>query len=378
MPLRDHFSRFAAIAAFFCGILILASSPAECAAQAGVPAAPAQSGAAAPPAPATDDRRVTIDIAVTDKSGHPIGGLGAGDFTVLDNDQPQKLLAFQAVDAQGPSAAPVHAVIVVDSINSGVTVVAREREQLGEFLKENGGELAYPTAFAFITDGGLKVQQGSSRDGNAIFAHLTGTDSELRIIGRSQGFYGAADRLERSLGQLSQLAALEAKQPGRKLVLFISPGWPMLSMAAIEADLKQRTWTFNSIVQLTNGLRQARVTLYTLDPFNLGRHNPFFYQSYLKGVTKISQAEYPDLSLQVLSEHTGGQVIVNGNDIKGEIDTALRDATTYYSLSFAAATGGEGVQYHALRVKVDKPGLTVRTTAGYYLNAATQPQTDPH
>ena len=187
---------------------------------------------------------------------------------------------------------------------------------------------------AVITDTGLKVQQGSSRDGNAMFANLNGTESELRIIGRSQGFYGAADGFERSLGQLSQLAAIEAKQPGRKLVLFISPGWPMLSWAGLDADLKERAWIFNSIVQLTNGLREARVTLYALDPFNLGRSNPFFYQNYLKGITKVSQAEYPDLSLQVLSEHTGGLVIVNGFDIKGEIDTALRDATGYYTLSF--------------------------------------------
>jgi hypothetical protein len=48
----------------------------------------------------------------------------------------------------------------------------------------------------------------------------------------------------------------------------------------------------------------------------------------------------------------------------------LRDATSYYSLSFEAAPAGEGTQYHALRVKVDKPGLSVRTTAGYYVQAS--------
>ncbi|MGB6689442.1 MAG: VWA domain-containing protein [Terracidiphilus sp.] len=377
MPLPKSFDRFAAAATLLYGALILASVPGNCAAQASVPAAPAQPGPQANTAPTASDHLISIDVDVTDKSGHPIGGLSVADFTVLDNDQPQKLLTFRAVEAHSAPADPLQAIIVVDGINSGFNSVAREREQLGEFLKQNGGELAYPTSIAIITDDGLKVQKGSSRDGNAMFATLNGTDSELRVIGRSQGFYGAADRLERSLGQLGQLAAFEAKQPGRKLVLFISPGWPMLATAGIEADTKQRTWTFNSIVELSNGLREARIALYTLDPFNLGRHNPFYYQNYLKGVTKISQAEYPYLSLQVLSEHSGGQVIVNGNDIEGEINTALRDATAYYTLSFEAAPAGEGTQYHALRVKVDKPGLTVRTTAGYYVSAAAHTVTDP-
>lgn len=351
-------------------LLLFALAVIQAPAQATAPAAPPP---AAAPAPAYGT--ISIDVEVTDKSGKPIRGLDASDFTLLDNNQPVKLLDFHAIEAQGATANQVHVVIAIDTINTGVTVVAREREQLGEFLKQSGGELANPTSVAILSQRGIKVQQGATQDGKTILDQLDKTNSELRIEGRNTGFYGAADRLTQSLGQLSQLAAFEATRPGRKLVLFISAGWPLLAGAGVEEDLKQRTWVYNTIVDITNGLREAHVTLYTLDPFELGRTNPFYYQSYLKPVTKPGQAEYPDLGLQVFSEHTGGLVQLTGNDIKGEINRALEDASAYYSLTFAPAPPSQNTEYHALRVQLDKPGLVVRTTAGYYVKGISTAET---
>jgi VWFA-related protein len=354
---------FAALTVAF---LLFAPGAAQLCGQGTVPAAPSGPAASA----ATPSGRISIDVVVTDKTGKPISGLEPGEFTLLDNGQPVKALEVHPVQAQGPTASQAHVVIVVDAINTGVNVVAREREQLGEFLKENGGELENPTSIAVLSERGLKVENGSTQDGKNLLASLDKTDSELRVEGRNTGFYGASDRLEQSLGQLSQLAAFEGSQPGRKLLLFISPGWALFARASDYEDLKQRAWVFNSVVQLTNGLREARVTLYTIGPFELGRSNPFYYQSYLKPITKPSQGEYPYLALQVLSEHTGGRVFVNGNDIRGEIDQAVRDAAAWYTLTFDAAPPGPNTEYHALRVQLDKAGLMVRTTAGYYVKGA--------
>jgi VWFA-related protein len=307
--------------------------------------------------------RITINVVVSDKLGHPVAGLEEGDFTLLDNKQPQKLVRFRAVENK---ASPVHVIIVVDMINTGFDVVARERQELEQFLKEDGGELANPTSIGVFADSGLKIGTGSTRDGNALLAAFNKTQSELRIIGRDTGFYGAADMLQMSLSQLSQLAAYEATQPGRKLILVISPGWPLLPRAGDEADLKQRTWVFNSIVQFTNGLREANIGLYCLDPFDLGRTNPFYYQGYLKGVPTAKNAEYADLALQVLAEHSGGQVIIDGRDISGALNTAVRDASASYELTFEAAPGDRPNEYHALQVQVDTPNVKVHTSAGYY------------
>jgi VWFA-related protein len=355
VPFVARFALFALIAG--CGAALIGYSQTA-------PSTP--DSAQGQPNPNANPQSITIDVLVTDKSGENIRGLAAGDFTVLDNKQPIKLTGFRALDTKASPPDPVQIVIVVDMINTGFTAVARERVELEQFLKQDGGRLAHPTSIAILAESGIKVEQGSTSDGNALLAVLNKQGSELRTVGRNTGFYGAAERLEMSLNQLGQLAGFEAKQPGRKMILFISPGWPMLTRSGDESDLKQRTWVFNTLVRLSNGLRDGHITLYTLDPFDLGRTDPFYYQAFLKPVAAIKNAEYPNLSLQVLSEHSGGKVLIQGRDITGELNEAVRDANASYELTFAAAPGDRPDEYHALQVLVDKPGAVVRTSAGYY------------
>ncbi len=338
---------------------------------------PATSATTPADQPATSGR-ISINVVVADKQGHPVQGLTATDFTLLDNKQPQKLLGFRSIDHETLRKDPVHVVIVVDMINTGFDTVARERQDLERFLKEDGGELANPTSLAIFADSGLKLAKGSSQDGNALLAAFNKSQSELRVIGRGTGFYGATDMLGMSLTQLRDLAGYEASQPGRKMILVISPGWPLLAWAGDQSDLKQRNWVFNSIVQFTNGLREANIQLYCLDPFDLGRRNPFYYQGYLKGVAAVKDATYPNLALQVLAEHSGGQVIINGRDISGELKAAVRDASASYELTFAAAPGDRPNEYHALQVQVDKPDVKIRTNSGYYARTSAQLQMNAH
>ncbi len=319
-----------------------------------------------PGAPPADSNRISIDVVVSDKLGHPVRGLKAGDFTLLDNKAPQKLLSFRALDAETAHADPTSVVVVLDMINGNFSTVARERQDLSRFLKQDGGELANPTTVAIFADRGVKMQQGFTRDGNALDAALSKEQSGLRTVNNSSGFYGAVERLELSLGQLSQLVAYESTLPGRKLILVIGPGWNLFSFAGDQSDMKQRTGVFNSVVQLTNGLREGHIALYCLDPFDLGRTDPFYYQGFLKGVAAPKDAQYPDLALQVLAEHSGGSVIINGRDILGELNTAVRDAAASYELTFESAPSDRPDEYHALEVKVDQPNVTVHTTTSYY------------
>jgi VWFA-related protein len=327
----------------------------------------------APPAPAAavppvDPHRISIDVEVTDKLGHNIGGLKPEDFTLLNNKQPTKILDFREIDARNSTDDPVHVIIVIDMINTGFEAVAREREQLGEFLRQDGGRLAHLTTLAMLSERGIKMQQAPSLDGKALLDSLEGSNSELRMVGRSAGFWGAADRLNWSLNQLTQLITYEANQPGRKVAFFISPGWPMFARAGEEATDKERKWAFSAIVGLTNGLREAHMTLYSLDPFQLGRTDPFYYQNFLKPPVNQDKAEFGDLGLQVLAAHSGGLVEVTGMDILGELNTAMRDANACYRLTFEAPPADRRNEYHELRLQVDKPGALVRTTAGYYAN----------
>jgi VWFA-related protein len=306
-----------------------------------------------------------ISVTVTDKKGQPIRGLQASDFTIEDNSQPKQVLAFRATTPEVLRKQPVHVIVAIDAINSGFDLVARERDELGRFLKQDGGELANPTTLAILSDTGLKVDQKPTQDGNALYASLIKTGASLRIVDRTS-LGGAGDRYSMSTGQLTELATWAAALPGRKVILFISPGWPLLAGMETQASAAQKAWLFNSIIKFTNGLRETQITLYSIDPFDQTRSAPYYYQSFLKGVPNIDDAEFANLSLQVLTEHSGGSVVVSKKDIISELETAIRNAENGYELIFEGSTGDRPNEYHELRVRVDQPGAVVRTTAGYY------------
>jgi VWFA-related protein len=354
----------AAIALLALGAGSFEQARAQAPAQATVPATPG-----IPMAAADDSHTISLDVQVNDKLGHHVAGLTQGDFTLLDNKQPAKILSVHEVDTRTAATDPIRVVIVIDTINTSFDVIAREREQLGEYLKQDGGKLAHPTSLVIFTEKGIQLEKASIRDGNALAAALNGANSELRIEGRGAGFWGASDMVQWSLQQLTELVSYEATQPGRKLVFFLSPGWPLLPYAGIEETEKQRQWTFHAVVGLTNALRQTQTTLYSLTPYTLGRSDPFYYKGYLKPVSNADHAEYPDLALQVLATHSGGLVQTTGMDVLGEINTAERDANSYYTVTFETAPGDRQNEYHALDLRTDKPDAAVRTSSGYYANA---------
>jgi VWFA-related protein len=341
-----------------CLALLLTAAGAQCKAQASAPA---------PPAAPADPHSITIDARVTDKLGHHLPGLQAGDFTLLDNKQPVKILDFHEIDGRSESE-PVRVLIVIDAINTDFTMVAQERDQLDEFLKQDGGHLAHPTTLAVLTEKGISIEKTFTTDGSGLSATLAKFQNALRTVQRSVGCLGATEKLQWSLSDMGQLATYESSLPGRKLVIFISPGWPILPWAGSQETEKQRKWVFSAIEGFSNQLREGGVTLYAIDPYILGRTNPFYYQNYLKGVAKTNDAEYGNLSLQVLAAHSGGLVQDSGSDIKGGINNAIRDANECYSISFEPPPIDKPNEYHDLRLQVDKPGTIVRTTAGYYSN----------
>ena len=314
------------------------------------------------------NRHISLDVTATDSSGNTISGLQQQDFTVLDNDQPQKLSSFEAL--QGAKAdPPVEVILLIDLVNTGFQRVAYERQELDKFLRQNHGQLAYPTTLVVFSDTGTEIQPQPSRDGNKMADMLASSNSSLRIIGRSAGFYGAEERLDKSFATLDRLISYEGGKPGRKMLIWISPGWPMLSGPNVEYGPKQQQAFYNWIAGFSNSLRTARTTLYAVDPLGAGDGSllhTFYYQSFLRGVKKPSQAGSGNLALQVLATQSGGRVFNSSNDLLSEINSCVADASAFYVMSFDSAPADRANEYHALTVKIDKPGVKARTNAAYY------------
>jgi hypothetical protein len=90
------------------------------------------------------------------------------------------------------------------------------------------------------------------------------------------------------------------------------------------------------------------------------------YGSYLKGVKTADGAYPPNLDLKVLAVQSGGRVLGPGDNITEQIDRCIEDAQAYYRLSFDPPPADGPNEYHDLKVQIDKPKLTARTSTGYY------------
>jgi len=349
--------------------LLMAGSTAEGFAQQGALPAPVPPPAERPAALTPGaDRRITLDVVVTDHSGKPVPGLQQQDFTVLDNKQPRTISSFSAAaGASSSDDSSQQAVLLVDAINTPFNAVAFQREQLDRFLRHGGGELPLPMSMSVLTDTS-ESQPVATRDGNTLAGSLNSTQSGLRAITRAQGFYGGAERLQISLRALDRLAAHEAAQPGRKLVIWLGPGWPLLTGPGVQLGPRDQEWLFGNLVRLSTALREARVTIYNVDQPGMTEplSQTFYYENFLKGVGSAKKVQNGNLALQVLAVQSGGRVLNTSNDIGNSIATCLADAKVFYTLSFDAPVGNFPNEYHSLQVKVGKPGLTARTRTGYY------------
>jgi len=324
-------------------------------------AIPAQQAAPSSP-PAAG--RIYLDVVVTPKSGAPVRGLQQQDFTILDNKAPQTITSFAALG--GPQA-PIEVVVLIDAINADVTTLSFVRTQVDKFFKADGGQLAYPTSLAILQNGEVSMGESPTKDGNVLSAALAQTDLGLRTIHKDTGVYNDADRVHLSLIAAQKLVVKEAARPGRKIILWVSPGWPLLSSPNLNYDEKQTQQLFGQTVVMSTLLRRAGVTLYSINPAGAseGAHQ-LDYEQYLKGATKPSQAVPGYLALQVMSIQSGGMALTGGNDIAGDLERCLTDLSAYYELSFDPPPGDRRDEFHTLQVKVSQPGVTARTRTGYY------------
>lgn len=315
---------------------------------------------------ASGDGLVRLNVVVTPGGkAAPVPELSQSSFTVLDNGVPQPIRSFRAVTGQ---TQPVKVLIVIDAVNVEYERIAYERQQLDKFLHANDGRLPQPTALAIFTDTGTQIQPAFTTDGNAISQELARQVIGLRDLRRSAGFYGAEERLQLSLKTTDELLARAATEPGRKIILWLSPGWPLLSGPNIQLTGKESQEIFREVVGFSNELRKANVTMYAVDPLGAGEGpgRTFYFEQFLKGVRKPSQTDPGDLGVQVLSVQSGGVFLSGNNDIGAMLDQCYADTKAFYEITYQQPPAEAPDQYHSVQVKMAEPRMTARTLQGYY------------
>jgi VWFA-related protein len=201
---------------------------------------------------------------------------------------------------------------------------------------------------------------------------LNTSSGTVRSRATAAGDFGLAEQFTSSIQTLKGIAENEARKPGRKLLIWLGNGWPLLNERQFLRTNEGEQRHFQDIVEVSQKLREARIAVYGIYSLNSAA-DQFLYEAFLKPVRGFHKAEAGNLSMQVLARQTGGRVIDPSNDMAGQIDNCIADIGTYYTLTFAAVPAAQANEFHDLKVQVAQPDLTVRTTNGYYI----QPQQSP-
>lgn len=324
-----------------------------------------------PPRPKSqviEEGKIKLDVLVADSAGKPALGLEAWDFKILDNNRPRKVLSFRAYDgATVMPDPPVEVLLVIDTVNLPFSEVAATRQQINQFLQQNGGHLKQPVRLLLLSDAGMRVQPRSSVDGNALVSVVNQIKGSVKVINSAMGGEGLLERFQLCARQMAAIAENEARMPGRKLLIWVGPGWPILNRQELGSySEKDQQRFFDTIVELTNRLRQARIVVNSVAPANGASTFPYLYQAYLKPVKSLQDAASGNLALKVLATQTGGLILGPDNDLVAQLNRCIDNANAFYRVSFDPPAGEHPYEYHELKVTVDKPGLAVRTSTGYY------------
>jgi VWFA-related protein len=313
--------------------------------------------------------QIKLDVVVDTKSGDPVSSsLRQQDFTILDNKSPRPITSFKVVT---PAQEPVSVILLIDAVNTPYELIASTRNAMESSLKKNGGVLTNPTAIAVLTDNGLQLPSKFSANGVELSDDLEHREIGLRQITHSTQ-WNNADRFTISIKALHQITAIVSRLSGRKIILWISPGFPLASGPEFSSlSQKAEQEIFGDVTYFSGELRQNNITLYNINPVGTSESMlaANYYKNFVKGVTRYDDAQLADLSIQVLSAQTGGLDLVSNNDVAGMIQKCIADADSWYEISFDPPPADKPNEYHRIEVKLAQPGLVARTRNGYYSNS---------
>ena len=363
---------------------------------------------------------VQIDAVVTDSKGRHITDLTADDFELLQDGKPQKIAGFNYVMLTNPSQAAVKPVVaikgrnappvlpnaqsklslgnvkrtvafVIDDLGLSFESVAYTRIALKKFIEQQmqPGDLV-----AIVrTSKGMGALQGFSSDKRVL---LTSVDrlrwnfmsrvgiSSFAPIGVDADT--AADQLRNevftvgTLGALSNVVQGLREVPGRKSVIVVSENIHVFSRDGSNTRAKE------AIERLTDLANRSAVVIYTLDPRGLPTHSITASDNVsgkepheIAAIPAQRAQEYFESQdgLDYIAKQTGGQFIRDTNDLAGGIKQVMDDSIGYYLVGYIPAEETFNKNYHKIKLRVKKPGYSVRYRNGFFGVPDTAPPPPP-
>ena len=362
---------------------------------------------------------VRIDVEVTDRSGKPIKGLTANQFTITDEGKSQAITSFSyadieaietattdvskpivvAVDNDGPNSPSADAisdalrdrrliVLFFDLTSMQTDDLIRAHDAADKFVKQQMTKADVVAVIVFSTR--INVLANFTNDRavlNKAIAQLTPDNSanlaSPLYAAAANGEYdvqeytGAAytpDETEFNVFNTDQkLAAVEGLAdvlggiPGRKALVEFTGG-------ITQTGEENRT----QLRAATDAANRADVSIYSIDSRGLlaappggdTTTNAATGTSMFTGASVFHQTDQREDSrdtLATLSTDTGGKAFFDLGDLSDAFPAIQQDNSGYYLIGYnlGADVKHDG-RWRAIRVKVNVPGAHVRFRDGYY------------
>jgi VWFA-related protein len=317
---------------------------------------------------------VVLDMVVTDRNGKPVKDLTRADFQVTEAAEPQTIQNFEVAGAHIPDAqvsidstseldrlaprAPVQ-IIVLDEFNTRFEDMAFARYSLKKFLEKQPDKLITPTMLIAVDLQHFTVlhdyTQNKSEIISALDHHLVAYPWQVHQVA------WVSERYATAFVTLRRVAQAVMGHPGHKNMIWIGRGFPPYNFTKVSVDTENRV--NNAVQDCVNVLRDARITLYTIDPAGL-QVNPGAYGN----AAALNDPFGGNYQFNKLASATGGTSLFGRNDVDAEIGTAIQDGANFYTLTYRPTNASRDPQkFRKISVTLDRPGLKVLTREGYYL-----------
>jgi hypothetical protein len=168
------------------------------------------------------------------------------------------------------------------------------------------------------------------------------------------------------------------QNPSKRWLLWLSGSFPLAVMPDLALSATRTTWTernshdaardFSAAVDRTASLlAKARVAVYPIDARGMSSQSmgapSMSGGSAVRNPDRVNDAQAAEaslhseerLTLEEVAHVTGGEAVVNTNDLKRALDEVDRDGSHYYTLAYAPANQSENNKIRRVEVRV-QPG----------------------
>jgi VWFA-related protein len=325
---------------------------------------------------------VVLDVVVNNKKGEPMPNLTREDFKVYEDKVPQPILSFEPAATAAAQAtfvpmvinstaeldkhepkAPV-SIIVLDEVTTKFQDEAFARYSLKRYLNGQSDTLQQPTMLVAVNFKNIMVLRDytTSRKEilDALERHFAGYNWQA-VNGSWKG-----EQFNAAFASLIAVAEATSGHPGHKNMIWVGRGFPSLRWDRLPTSTQDQLRA--AISHCANVLRDARVTLYAIDPVGLSAEPPatdedgFFIDDPFGG----------QVDFDTMAQATGGQAFHGRNDVDRLIGTGVSDGETFYTLTYRPATVSQNPkEFRKIQVLMKDRNLRATTREGYF--SATAP-----